>query len=166
MIQPIAAKWATELILSLPFYIFYFEGPVMPVPFEQFLLQFGPQRRYMLQLLERPAYQCAFGAGTAEQLQTIVTLGIAWRHEMMQLDAVGGWTLMAWLMVGSGREVLLSRKWKFEWDGKAASGPDRPRIILWALSCDSDSNIENIEACGGYGIRRYQIFWSLDTRQT
>lgn len=80
----------------------------MPVPFEQFLLQFGPQRRYMLQLLERPAYQRAFGAGTAEQLQTIVTLGIAWRHEMMQLDAVGGWTLMVWLMVGSGREVLLS----------------------------------------------------------
>lgn len=91
-----------------PFHMFYFEGPVMPVPFEQFLLQFGPQRRYMLQLLERPAYQRAFGAGTAEQLQTIVTLGIAWRHEMMQLDAVGGWTLMVWLMVGSGREVLLS----------------------------------------------------------
>ena len=33
------------------------------------------QRRYMLQLLERPAYQRAFGAGTAEQLMTIVTLG-------------------------------------------------------------------------------------------
>lgn len=32
-------------------------------------------RRYMLQLLERPAYQRAFGAGTAEQLMTIVTLG-------------------------------------------------------------------------------------------
>ena len=29
----------------------------------------------MLQLLERPAYQRAFGAGTAEQLMTIVTLG-------------------------------------------------------------------------------------------
>ncbi|CAL1146959.1 unnamed protein product [Cladocopium goreaui] len=29
-------------------------------------------QRYMLQLLERPAYQRAFGAGTAEQLQTIV----------------------------------------------------------------------------------------------
>lgn len=31
----------------------------------------------MLQLLERPAYQRAFGAGTAEQLKTIVTRGYA-----------------------------------------------------------------------------------------
>jgi len=30
-------------------------------------------QRYMLQLLERPAYQRAFGAGTAEQLMTIVS---------------------------------------------------------------------------------------------
>lgn len=38
-------------------------------------LNLSPARRYMLQLLERPAYQRAFGAGTAEKLMTIVTLG-------------------------------------------------------------------------------------------
>lgn len=39
---------------------------------DQQLLQ---PRRYMLQLLERPAYQRAFGAATAEQLKTVVTRG-------------------------------------------------------------------------------------------
>lgn len=34
-------------------------------------------RRYLLQLLERPAYQRAFGACTAKQLKTIVTRGPA-----------------------------------------------------------------------------------------
>ena len=128
----------------------------------------------MLQLLERPAYQRAFGAGTAEQLQTIVTLGDMKWCNWMQLVDDGRWNddgLWFGWSLDQGEKFCFPENGSsiFPWDGmifeeKTASAPDRPRIFLGALSCDSDTD-SDIEACGGCDIIRIHTV-SLDTRQT
>ena len=162
MIQPIAAKWATELILSL-FICFiskvqwcrcHSNSSCYNSVLKGATCCSCSSVQHINALLERGL------RNSCRPLWRLASLGdMKWCNWMQLVD--GRWWFGWWLDQG---EKFCFRK--FEWDGKAASGPERPRIIKnhsLRLSCDSDSDIE---ACGGYGIRRYQTFWSLDTRQT